>query len=85
MMFSSTEYPKSLEEDTFDQWLSDGRESKMSYSHLLIIWDEFESDYIPVYIMDRSDIGQYELYGQSRGREALVAVYDLYSEARISI
>lgn len=82
-MFNSPDFPKALDEELFSTWLEHGRESKISYSYLLIIWDEFESDYRPDYVEDRDEINQYEKYNESTARESLVAAYDLYSESRI--
>ena len=84
-MFDGSDYPKPLEEDQFERWLEKGRESKISYQFLLVIWDEFEKKYAPTYAEDRKDIIEYEVFGFSVNQESLVAVYDLYSEARLSI
>ena len=83
-MFDGPDYPKSLDEETFDQWLENGRESKIKFSYMLIIWDEFEEKYLPAYLESRAKLSEYEFYGSSVGQESVVAVYDLYSEARIS-
>lgn len=82
-MFDGNDFPKSLNEDVFDAWLEKGRESKISYRFLLIVWDAFENDYQPVYIEERAKISEYERYQTSTGRESLVAAYDLYSESRV--
>ncbi|MEO1052430.1 MAG: hypothetical protein AAFX87_17495 [Bacteroidota bacterium] len=84
-MFDGPDYPKSLEEDQFDTWLEQGRTSKIGYHYLLIIWDAFESKYLPIYTEERPKAGDYERYGDAIGQESLVAVYDLYSESRISL
>jgi hypothetical protein len=81
-MFEGREFPKSLDEDVFDRWLENGRLSKMGYKYLLIIWDEYQATYLPVYTEHRDDIKQYDRSPLSR--ERLVAAYDLYSESRIS-
>ncbi|UII24037.1 hypothetical protein [Fulvivirga ligni] len=83
-MFDGSDYPKSLDEELFNTWLENGRESKISYTHLLVVWDDFEADYMAVYVEDRSEIEKYEKYESSTGRESLVAAYDLYSESRIA-
>ena len=83
-MFDSSEFPKSLDEDTFDTWLENGRQSRLSYNYLLIIWDEFDVEYQAVYAEDRSHIKKYERYQNSTGRESLIAAYDLYSESRVA-
>lgn len=83
-MFEGSDFPKSLDEEVFNRWLENGRQSKIRYNYLLIIWDEYESNYRPVYVELRDEIGQYEMYKSAVGREALVAAYDLYSESRIT-
>ena len=82
-MFDSPDFPKSLDEALFNTWLENGRSSKISYSYLLVIWDEFEAAYLPVYVENRDEINKFEKYGTSPARELLVAAYDLYSESRI--
>lgn len=84
-MFDGSSFPASLDEELFDSWLESGRQSKMSYNFLLIIWDELEVNYKPVYIEERVSLSSYEIFGNSTGQESLVAIYDLYSEARISL
>ncbi|MEO9850266.1 MAG: hypothetical protein ABJH72_03285 [Reichenbachiella sp.] len=84
-MFDGSDYPKPLDEELFDSWLEKGRQSKISYSYLLIIWDEFESAYEAAYTEDREAIRAYEWFGESSTHESLVAIYDLYSESRISL
>ncbi len=79
-MFEGTDFNKSLDEELFDSWLENGRESKLNHTYLLIIWDELESDYRPVYLGSREEIYSYK---KLPGRELLVAAYDLYSESRI--
>ena len=82
-MFEGSDFPKSLDEEAFNLWLENGRLSKIRYNYLLIVWDEYESKYRPVYAEHRDEIGEYEIYKTSTGRESLVAAYDLYSESRI--
>ena len=84
-MFDGLDYPKSLDEEVFDHWLEKGRLSKIRYDYLLIVWDAVENEYIPIYTEDRDSIAYYEQHPNATGREALVAVYDLYSEARIGL
>ena len=83
-MFDGSEFPKSLEEEDFATWLEDGRASLLSYQYLLIIWDELEAAYQPVYVTQRDQIQTYERYPPTSGRESLVAAYDLFSESRIA-
>jgi hypothetical protein len=80
-MFEGPDFPKSLDEEVFNSWLENGRLSKMGYKYLLVIWDEFESAYRPVYAEHRNEINQYE--NTAVARERLVAAYDLYSESRL--
>ena len=82
-MFEGRGFPKSLDEEAFNLWLENGRQSKIGYNYLLIVWDGYESMYRPVYVAHRDEIGEYEPYETSTGRESLVAAYDLYSESRI--
>jgi hypothetical protein len=82
-MFEGSDFPKSLDEEVFNLWLENGRLSKIGYNYLLVVWDEYESSYRPVYAEHRDEIGTYEPYKASKGRESLVAAYDLYSESRI--
>jgi hypothetical protein len=82
-MFDGSGFPKSLDEEVFNGWLENGRLSKRRYNYLLIVWDEYESKYLPFYAEHRDEIGKYDSYKVSTGRESLVAAYDLYSESRI--
>ena len=83
-MFESRDYPKSLEESTFELWLQKGRDSKISYTLLLVLWDEGEQEYLPKYAESKDEIQSYEKYELSYGRQSLVAAYDLYSEGKIA-
>lgn len=82
-MFESFGFSKSLDEEHFDSWLENGRNSKISYKFMLIIWDEQESVYQPVYLENRSDLQDYAKDKSFNSREMLVAAYDLYSESKI--
>lgn len=82
-MFDGPDFPKPLDEDVFNLWLENGRQSKIGYKYLIVVWDGYESAYRPVYAGDRDEIDQYESYQTSRGRESLVAAYHLYSESRV--
>jgi len=84
-MFDGSDFPKSLQETQFEAWLEEGRQSKIGYSYLLIIWDDFEADYQPVYTESREEIRKYERYQTATGRESIVAAYDLYSESRVNL
>jgi hypothetical protein len=82
-MFNGPDYPKQLDEEVFNEWLESGRQSKVGYQYLMIVWDSYESAYRPVYAADRDEIDQYEPYLTAKVRESLVAAYNLYSESRI--
>ena len=80
-MFEGPDFPKALDETVFNRWLESGRLSKIGYLYLLIVWDDYESAYLPVYVADRNEIKTYQA---SRSRERFIAAYDLYSESKIS-
>jgi hypothetical protein len=82
-MFNGPDFPKALDEAVFNTWLETGRLEKMGYNYLLVIWDEYDSQYRPVYARDRDEIGKYQAYKSSVGRESLIAAYDLYSESKV--
>ena len=82
-MFNGPDFPKPLDEEIFNEWLENGRQSKMAYNYLLVVWDGYESAYRPVYASERKEIDQYEPYQSATTHESLVAVYNLYSESRI--
>ncbi len=82
-MFNGPDFPQSLEEEVFSLWLENGRLNKFGSKYLLLIWDDFDSAYRPVYASHRDEISEYQTYKTSTGRESLVAAYDLYSESRI--
>lgn len=82
-MFDGPDFPKSLDEEVFEKWIAAGKERKIGYQYLLIVWDEFNLQYKPVYAKDRSEFDQYEKYKTSVTHESLVAAYDLFSESRI--
>lgn len=78
-MFEGRDFPKALDEELFNQWLENGRRSKIGYHYLLVVWDDSDVAYRPVYIETREGISAY-----SGGlRERVIAAYDLYSESRI--
>jgi hypothetical protein len=82
-MFDGAGFPASLDEETFDTWFELGRQSKIGHSYMLVIWDDYDSVYLPVYVEDKEMISSYEMYGAATSRESLVAAYDLYSESRV--
>lgn len=82
-MFNGPDFPKPLDEAVFNSWLETGRLEQLGYKYLLVIWDEYDSQYQPVYATHRDEFGRYQRYRASVGRESLIAVYDLYSESKI--
>lgn len=82
-MFDGPGFPNSLDESIFNEWLEKGRLSMIGYNYLLIVWDEYEKCYRPVYVEHREQISEYKTDRAEAGREWLLAVYDLYSESRI--
>lgn len=82
-MFDGADYPKSLDESVFDEWLEQGRNSKIPYAYLMIIWDDLYASYSPEYVEHRKDLQQYTRYGHGPDHQLLVAAYDLYSETRV--
>ena len=83
-MFNGPDFPKALEENIFNDWLETGRQSKIAYSYLLVIWDSYDGEYRPIYAEKRDEIDQYDRYDAGSGRESLIAAYDLFSESKIS-
>lgn len=83
-MFNGPDFPKSLDEEVFNLWLEKGRTLKLGYHYLVIIWDEYEAVYKPIYAEHRDELSKYETRETSTGREWMVAAYDLYSESRIA-
>jgi hypothetical protein len=49
----------------------------------LVLWDDLEQEYLPVYVENRAGIQGYEKYGCSPAQQLLVAAYDLFSESRV--
>lgn len=82
-MFNSSEYPKPLSEAQFMAWLEKGRASRIPFAYLLVLWDDLEQEYLPVYVEKRVDLLSYEKYGTSPAQQLLVAAYDLFSESRV--
>lgn len=82
-MFNSSEYPKPLNESQFMAWLEKGRASRIPFAYLLVLWDDLEQEYLPVYVEKRVDLLSYEKYGTSPAQQLLVAAYDLFSESRV--
>jgi len=85
-MFEGPDYQKSLDEDLFDQWLENGRSSRINNEFMVVVWDDQERDYHPEYFQSRTDIEQNGLgyFGQTNDLRSIVAVYNLFSESKIS-
>jgi len=81
-MFESLQYSKPLDEDLFEEWLEKGRNHKLGYEYLLIIWNMHEEDYHPVFLERREEIFTHT---KNDFNEVAVAAYDLFSESRIPI
>jgi len=79
-MFEGQDFPASLDEAVFNLWLENGRRAKIGYNYLVVVWDEYESSYQPVYVAHREEIDKYKM---SHSRERFIAAYHLYSESRI--
>lgn len=82
-MFEGPSYPDALDESIFEEWLVKGRLSKAPFAYMLVIWDELDQRYMPVYVEQRSEIQNFARYGQAPDHRLLVAAYDLYSETRV--
>ena len=81
-MFENLHFQYSLEEERFDEWLEEGRDSKIRYGYLVVLWDEMEKDYRPIYLTERSDLEKYQ-DDRSNISDVFVAAYDLYTESKI--
>lgn len=79
-MFDGLGFSKTLSEDTFDQWLINGRESKINYEFMLVIWEEGEQDYCPIYLERREEIDEHQ-----GSHSTVVAAYHLFSETKIAL
>jgi hypothetical protein len=56
-MFDGLDFLKTLDEEDFNLWLENGRQSKLGHNYLLIVWDTFKSAYRPVYASTLSTCG----------------------------
>lgn len=82
-MFESPDFPRSLNESQFEHWLEEGRNSKIPYVYLMIVWDSLDSKYLAQYAETREEIDNYPPYGPSPEHQTLVAAYDLHSEGKV--
>ena len=85
-MFESPEYPQPLDEDHFDEWLERGRASKIPYEYMLVVWDEGERHYYPIYLENLSDVYEHGRdFNEGRyGEGRLIAAYHLFSESKVN-
>lgn len=70
-----------LSEDQFEEWLEKGRNHKMGYHFMMLIWNALDKSYFVKYLTDRDDIQNF----RPEAQEEIVAIYDLYSESRIFV
>ena len=82
-MFETLDFVKSLNEDLFDEWLENGRNSRLGYHYMLVVWDKLHEQFKPLYTEDKERIEEFD--NSVVSNEILVAAYDLYSESKISI
>ncbi|MEM8896299.1 MAG: hypothetical protein AAGC88_17095 [Bacteroidota bacterium] len=80
-MFETAGYDRSLPEEVFESWLEKGRSAMIGYEYLIVIWNQWDNDFQPVYKETREEVSVYAR--NLDANEELVAVYDLYSESRI--
>lgn len=81
-MFENLKFPIPLEESRFDEWLVQGRASKIRYNYMVVLWDDSEKDYRPVYLVERADLERY-VNDTNNVSSVPVAGYDIYSESKI--
>ncbi len=81
-MFENLHFSTPLNEERFDDWLVQGGESKIRYSHMIVLWDEMEKDYRPRYLTERAELTKYQDNPSMVG-DVMVAAYDLYTESKI--
>ncbi len=84
-MFEGPDYPQSLDEELFEEWLEKGRQSKISYEFMAVIWDDFDKSYSPRFLENRDEFSEFRDLSHRIGSEWLIAIYDLYSESRLNI
>ncbi|WP_420318427.1 hypothetical protein [Ekhidna sp.] len=80
-MFENLNIGGSLEEDDFEDWLVQGRSSKIRYHYMVILWDETHQDFRPVYLSERSELEKYT--DRVNVGDVFIAGYDLYTESKI--
>ncbi|NQZ78643.1 MAG: hypothetical protein HRT61_21390 [Ekhidna sp.] len=80
-MFENLNF-KPLDEAIFEGWLDSGRSSKIRFEYLVVLWDESQKEYRPVYLHSRSEMNEYA-DDSSRVGDVFVAAYDLYTESKV--
>lgn len=83
-MFEAHRFSKPLDDDQFEAWLQKGRDSKIGYQYLLIVWHILDEEYRPIYFENRTALNV-QITAASNITEEIVAAYDLYSESKISL
>ncbi len=81
-MFDNLNFSAALDEQRFDDWLVQGRGSKIRFSYMVVLWDEIEKDYRPVYLSERSELNKYQENARTVS-DVVVAIYDLYTESKV--
>ncbi|SNT26796.1 hypothetical protein SAMN05421640_3056 [Ekhidna lutea] len=81
-MFENLNFDEPLDENRFDQWFDEGRESKIRFEYLVVLWDEMEKDYRPVFLAERAKLKKYVDDPANVG-DVFVAAYDLYTESKV--
>ncbi|WP_425390922.1 hypothetical protein [Ekhidna sp.] len=81
-MFENLNFSSSLDENEFEEWLESGRSSKIRYSYLVILWDEIDRSFHPVYLSEREELKKYTDDYSNVG-DTFVAAYDLFTESKI--
>lgn len=77
-MFQTSER-EPLDEQIFEDWLEKGREDRFGFHYMIILWNEWDKAYKPMYTSSRNEALQY----RTDSRESVISVYDLFSESRI--
>lgn len=56
----------------------------MNYRFMVVVWDSYDKAYKPIYVEDHEALYQFERFGDTANREAMVAAYDIYSESKVA-
>lgn len=82
-MFENHTKSGSLNEDLLQIWFEKGRNSRIVYKFLLIIWNESDLEFKPLYLENRKELEDYHKGYNANDSETLIAVYDVFSESRV--